>query len=77
MPGVSAANRSPMQQVTHREVREMLSSGAQIAETLPKHEYETTHIAGAIHLPLHRVFKQARELLAIDQPVIVYCRDAL
>ncbi|MGH7987055.1 MAG: rhodanese-like domain-containing protein [Candidatus Binataceae bacterium] len=62
--------------MNHREVMSLLSSGAIIAEVLPRHEYKTTHIKGAIHLPLPRLLREAQRLPS-GQPVVVYCRDSL
>jgi rhodanese-related sulfurtransferase len=55
----------------------MLSSGAQIVEALPSHEYETTHIRGAIHIPVGRILRDAPTSLDRTRPVVVYCRDSL
>src|SRR5205085_2154976 len=57
------------------EVQRLVASGAQLAEVLPKDEYEDEHLPGAIHLPLRRVEKEARQVLDATRPVIVYCHD--
>ncbi|HEY2107976.1 MAG TPA: rhodanese-like domain-containing protein [Candidatus Binataceae bacterium] len=64
--------------MTHREVLALAQSGAaNIVETLPLHEYRNVHIRGAIHLPLSRLWSEARPALATGRPIIVYCRDSL
>ena len=48
---------------------------AQLVEVLPKEEYEDEHLPGAINLPLRRLEAEAREVLDLGRPVIVYCWD--
>ena len=55
----------------------MLSTGAQIVDVLPSHEYDTAHIRGAIHIPVGRILRDAPALLDRTQSVVVYCRDIL
>jgi rhodanese-related sulfurtransferase len=67
-----------MLMLNHRQVLTMLQAGsAQIIDTLPLHEYRTVHIRGAIHLPLPRLWREARKVLSADRPSVVYCRDSL
>jgi rhodanese-related sulfurtransferase len=66
-----------MQVVDHREVLALIKAGAQVAEILPLHEFCTVHIRGAIHLPLPRLWHEARKALSPDAPIVVYCRDSL
>ena len=54
-----------------------LSSGVQIVDALPTHEYAVAHIRGAIHLPVGRILRDAPALLDRVRPVVVYCRDSL
>ena len=59
------------------EVRRLVNEqGAQVAEVLPQPEYDWAHLAGATHLPLKRLSRDlAKQRLAGDRPVIVYCHD--
>jgi rhodanese-related sulfurtransferase len=66
-----------MQVVDHREVLALIKAGGQVAEILPLHEYCTLHIRGAIHLPLPRLWHEARQALSPGPPIVVYCRDSL
>jgi rhodanese-related sulfurtransferase len=66
-----------VREIQHRELLQMLSSGAQIVDALPSHEYETTHIRGAIHIPTGRILRDAPALLERTRTVVVYCRDSL
>ena len=55
----------------------MLSSGAQIVDVLPSHEYYAAHIRGAVHIPVGRILRDALTSLDRTRPVVVYCRDSL
>jgi len=45
-------------------------------EVLPAKEYAEDHLPGAINLPLRRLEKEARDVLDLSRPVIVYCADS-
>jgi rhodanese-related sulfurtransferase len=64
------------QSIERRRVQELLASGAQLVEVLPKNEYEDEHLPGAINLPLRRIELEARHVLDPSRPVIVYCWDS-
>ena len=66
-----------VREIQHRELLQMLSSGAQIVDALPLHEYETAHIRGAIHIPVGHILRDAPKLLDRTRPIVVYCRDSL
>ncbi|MGA8642789.1 rhodanese-like domain-containing protein [Candidatus Binatus sp.] len=66
-----------MREIQHRELLRMLSSGVQVVDALPTHEYATAHIRGAIHIPVGRILRDAPALLDRTRPVVVYCRDSL
>ena len=60
------------------EVQRLVASGAQLAEVLPRAEYDEEHLPGAIHLPLKFLTREAADsALDRSRPVIVYCWDAL
>jgi rhodanese-related sulfurtransferase len=66
-----------VREIQHRELLQMLSAGVQIVDVLPSHEYQSTHIRGAIHLPVGRILPDALKSLDSGRPVVVYCRDSL
>jgi rhodanese-related sulfurtransferase len=66
-----------VREIRHRELLRALSSGVQIVDALPSHEYAVAHIRGAIHLPVGRILRDAPALLDRVRPVVVYCRDSL
>jgi rhodanese-related sulfurtransferase len=55
----------------------MLASGSQIVDVLPSHEYNSTHIRSAVHIPLRHILRDAPTSLDRTRPVVVYCRDTL
>jgi rhodanese-related sulfurtransferase len=61
-----------VREIRHRELLRTLSSGAQIVDVLPSHEYSTAHISGAIHIPLGRILRDAPALLDRTRTVVVY-----
>lgn len=65
--------------VTREQLIEMVATrGAQLAEVLPKDEYDEEHLPGAVHLPLKSLTPSgAADVLDKGRPVIVYCWDAL
>jgi rhodanese-related sulfurtransferase len=64
------------QTVDRQELHELMAAGAQIVKVLPREEYEEQHLPGAIHLPLRRIEKEARDVLDASRPVVVYCWDS-
>jgi rhodanese-related sulfurtransferase len=63
--------------VDHREVLKLSAEGGQIVDVLPDHEHRNGAIAGAIHLPLPKLLREAERALDKTRPVVVYCRDCL
>lgn len=63
--------------VDRDEVLRLLEHGAQLAEVLPRQEYDEEHLPDAIHLPLKTLDRRAAGALDLGRPVIVYCWDAL
>ncbi len=58
------------------EVRRLVEKeSAQLVEVLPREEYDTEHIAGAINLPLPDLNPKSVVDLDRSKPVIVYCHD--
>jgi rhodanese-related sulfurtransferase/CBS domain-containing protein len=64
-------------EIDRHEVRQLLTTGAQLVEVLPEKQYQRRHIAGAVNLPLAELGERARAELDPGRPVIVYCYDAL
>jgi rhodanese-related sulfurtransferase len=54
----------------------MVEEGAQLAEVLPRNEYEEEHLPAALHVPLKEI-TTASSVLRRGRPVIVYCWDGL
>ncbi len=63
--------------IQHDDVQRLVAAGAQLVDVLPRAEYDTEHIAGAINIPLKELDAQSTAILDRDRPVIVYCWDLL
>lgn len=63
--------------VDRRTVLDLLASGGQLVEVLPKEEFDEEHLPGAIHLPLKSLDASSASTLDRGRPVIVYCWDGL
>lgn len=64
--------------VDRAEVRRLVAEeDAQLAEVLPRDEYDEEHLPEAIHLPLKELEAETAAALDRSRPVIVYCWDAL
>ncbi len=64
--------------VDRAEVRRLVAEeGAQLAEVLPRAEYDEEHLPGAVHLPLKQLDAGTAGVLDRSRPVVVYCWDAL
>jgi rhodanese-related sulfurtransferase len=61
--------------IRRREVRQLLTGGAQLIEVLPREEYEEEHLPGAINIPLKELNRETAKQLDRSRPVIVYCHD--
>ncbi len=64
------------QDIDRENLRRLVDQGAQLVEVLPAKEYAEDHLPGAINLPLRRLEKEARDVLDLSRPVIVYCADS-
>jgi len=63
-------------EIDRRETQRLLAAGGQLVEVLPKAEFEEWHLPGALHLPLRRIEREARDVLDPHRPIIVYCWDS-
>lgn len=60
-----------------QQLERLLAAGAQLAEALPREEYDEGHLPGAISLPLKQLTAQTAGALDSSRPVVVYCWDPL
>ena len=63
--------------VDRGELRRLIDAGAQLAEVLPKDEYDDEHLPSALHLPLKSLTPGTVAHLDRHRPIVVYCWDAL
>ncbi|MGI8609513.1 MAG: rhodanese-like domain-containing protein [Candidatus Dormibacteria bacterium] len=64
-------------EATRAEVQELLARGAQLIDVLPRDEYETQHLAGAVSIPIRDLTAATVSGLRKAEPVVVYCWDFL
>ncbi len=64
-------------EIDRHEVQRLVAAGAQLVDVMPRAEWEESHIAGAVHVPLKKLAEQAAERLDAGRAVIVYCYDSL
>jgi len=64
-------------EIDRHEVQRLVAAGAQLVDVMPTAEWEESHIAGAVHLPLKTLVERAPEDLDAARAVIVYCYDSL
>ena len=62
---------------TREQVQELLAQGAQVVDVLPRDEYDTQHLPGALSIPIRALTAETVSGLSRDQPVVVYCWDYL
>ncbi|MQA87005.1 MAG: hypothetical protein GEV03_20845 [Streptosporangiales bacterium] len=60
-----------------RDVRRLMEYDAQLAEVLPRQQYEHEHLPGAVHVPLTQLDRMAAERLDRARAVVVYCSNSL
>ena len=59
--------------IDRNEVQRLLAEeGAQLVDVLPPAEYEDSHIAGAVNIPLRTLDRETTALLDRARPVVVY-----
>lgn len=63
-------------EATREQVRQLVAAGAQVVDVLPAAEYRSTHLPGAINLPLKELDARTDQLDR-SRPVIVYCHDTV
>jgi rhodanese-related sulfurtransferase len=62
--------------IFREEVQRLVSEeGAQLVEVLPREDYDSEHIAGAINIPLKELNAHTAARLDRSRPVITYCND--
>jgi rhodanese-related sulfurtransferase len=64
-------------EIDRHGVQRLLAAGAQLVDVMPRPEWEESHLAGAVHVPLKALPGLARDRLDPTRPVITYCYDSL
>jgi phage shock protein E len=58
--------------INRQTLMELIVSGAQIVDVLPRREYQSGHIPGAVNIPLRKLNAETASVLRRDKPVVVY-----
>ena len=61
--------------IDRNEVQRLVNEGAQLVDVLPRKEYDSFHLPGAINLPLKLINHDTIHQLQKQSAVIVYCYD--
>ena len=61
--------------IDRQAVFDLMKRGIPAVDVLGEKEYQKSHIAGAINIPLKKIDRSTADRLAWDEPVIVYCHD--
>jgi rhodanese-related sulfurtransferase len=64
-------------EIDRHEVQRLAARGAQVVDVMGTAEWEESHIAGALHVPLQQLDELAPQRLDRTQAVITYCYDSL
>jgi rhodanese-related sulfurtransferase len=62
-------------EVDRDRLQSLVRAGAHLVEVLPRSEYDTGHLPGAVNISLHALEHGGADPLPREQPVIVYCAD--
>jgi rhodanese-related sulfurtransferase len=61
--------------IDRQGVQSLLTEEAQLVDVLPREEYESEHLPGAISIPLKDLDRHSAAQLDRTRPVIIYCWD--
>jgi rhodanese-related sulfurtransferase len=64
-----------MKRIDVDEARRLIDDGALVVDVLPEPTYESTHLPGAVSMPLSTLDEQAVDGMDRDRPMVVYCFD--
>jgi rhodanese-related sulfurtransferase/CBS domain-containing protein len=67
----------PPKDILREDIRPLVRRGAQLVDVLPREEYDSIHISGAISIPLSMISRSTADRLRWDRPVIVYSRSCM
>ena len=62
-----------VREVSREEAQKLIEAGAQLVDVRASHEWETSRIPGATHVPLAELAERTGEIDS-DRPVVLYCR---
>lgn len=65
-----------MKSITKEELKDKLENDSvKLIEVLEEEEFNNSHIAGAINIPLKRIGTEAKQKFNEEDEIVVYCSD--
>jgi len=64
-------------EVDRHEVQRLIREGAQLVDVMGRKEFEASHIAEAVNIPIRKLATEARSRLDAGRAVVTYCYDSL
>lgn len=64
-------------EVDRHQLQRLVDSGGQLVDVMSASEYQSTHIKGAVNVPLPTLAERAPRDLDPGRAVITYCYDSL
>ena len=62
--------------VDREQVQQLIADrDAQLVDVLDPEEFESSHIVGAVNVPLPKLPELATQRLDLSRPIITYCND--
>lgn len=55
------------------DIKALLDDGAVILDVRTKAEYKNGHVKGSVHMPLHVIDKQIKQLKKYKKPIVTCC----
>ena len=57
------------------DARKLVEAGARLVDVRSQEEFDSSHLPGAINIPVSELDRRLGELGPKDQPIVVYCRS--
>ncbi|WP_339736763.1 rhodanese-like domain-containing protein [uncultured Sunxiuqinia sp.] len=65
-----------MENITTEQLRKKLDKNdIVLIEVLDEEQYQTSHLPGAINIPVSRIGTEVKQRFESDQEIVVYCSD--
>ena len=68
-------NKSEYQKIEIADAKEKIKQGAYLIDVRSKQEYNTSHIEGAVNIPVEEIENPSKKIITKEDTIIVYCRS--